>query len=99
MKVPLNYTVWQKEVSTVKLIILKRSEERDKNIWSVASILRSQLNNNSLNNDWTMKSLQRFDGLNQKRRCERTIMVAVDLSKSFDTVSHVTLVSARTTLS
>ncbi len=30
-------------------------------------------------------------GLNQQRPCERTILVALDLSKAFDTVSHATL--------
>ena len=31
------------------------------------------------------------DGLNSKRTPERSIMVALDLSKAFDTVSHTTL--------
>ncbi|XP_037811763.1 uncharacterized protein LOC119603706 [Lucilia sericata] len=32
-----------------------------------------------------------ISGLNQQRPCERTVLVALDLSKAFDTVSHATL--------
>lgn len=39
----------------------------------------------------TAIATQISDGLNQSRPCERTVLVALDLSKAFDTVSHTTL--------
>uniref|UniRef100_A0A1I8NKY0 Reverse transcriptase domain-containing protein n=1 Tax=Musca domestica TaxID=7370 RepID=A0A1I8NKY0_MUSDO len=35
-------------------------------------------------------------GLNQNRPCDRTVMVALNLSKAFDTVNHATLSEERT---